>query len=313
MNAPLSLPLRVGDVWIDGAFRPGPAAALNVLTHSLHYGTAVFEGLRVYDGHAYLALRHFERLAASATALGYSLPFSSQDLLGVLDLLLARNGLTQGYVRAVAWLGDEALGLMADGLTAHVAIAAWPWPQVHRGPNPAENGISVWRSGRRRPAADVLPPQAKAAGGYLIGALSYRDARKRGFDDALLLGSTGHLADSTSANLFFVREGVLCTPKADVFLNGLTRQSIIALAARHGLDCTEGHFTPDILDDCSEAFLTGTAVEVVPITRIDARPLPRGPTTGRMMAAYADLVRQRDADPLADTPPQLLLHDIEGD
>lgn len=300
MSAPRPLPEAVGDVWLDGELRRGPEARLSVLTHSLHYGTAVFEGLRVYDGNAFLAVRHFQRLAASARTLGYTLPYSPETLAAALADLVRHNGLREGYGRAIAWLGDEKLGLMAEGLSVHVALAAWPWPRVHRAAT--DGGIAVWPSGRRRPTPETLPPQLKAAGGYLIGALAYREARERGFDDAILCDSEGRLAESTSANLFFVRDGTLCTPRPDGFLDGLTRQSVLALARALGLPCREAAFAPDALATASEAFLTGTAVEIVPITRIGARRLPRGPVTDRLAAAYAALARRADADPLAPEP-----------
>lgn len=301
MSAQLTLPERVGDVWLNGALERGTAAQLNVLSHSLHYGTAVFEGLRIYAGHPFLALRHFQRLHASARALGYDLPHSPETLTEALQQLIARNGLTDGYVRAIAWLGDEALGLMAEGLTTHVAIAAWPWPQVHRTAS-VFGGIAVWQSDRRRPSAETLPPQAKAAGSYLIGALAYQEARRRGFDDALLCDSGGHLAESTSANLFFVKDGRLCTPRPQGFLNGLTRQTVQVLARDLGLQCREDQFHPDELVSASEAFLTGTAVEILPITRIGTHNLLPGPVTERLIAAYAEIVRRPGADPLCTAP-----------
>ena len=287
------LPKRVGGVWLDGQLVPGTEAQTNVLSHSLHYGTSVFEGLRIYDGRAFLARAHFQRLAKSAQSLGYVLPYESDALEAALNALVIQNALKDGYARAIAWLGCEALGPSAEGLTVHVAIAAWPWPQVHSGRD-GNSGISVCVSDRRRPSPSAVPPQAKAAGGYMIGALALREAHRRNCDDALLCDNAGRIAESTSANLFFVRDSVLCTPLPDGFLNGLTRQTVLQLARGLGLGCCEAHYQPADLYGAEEIFLTGTAVEVLPVTRIDSINLPVGRTTQRLIDAYARAVRDPD-------------------
>ncbi|WP_349358967.1 branched-chain-amino-acid transaminase [Stappia sp.] len=292
------LPERVGTVWMDGMFRSGSEAATSILTHSLHYGTAVFEGLRVYEGTCFASRPHYERLQASARALGYVVPADVDTLVAATDELIAANGIREGYVRAICWLGSDSLGLMAGDLTVHVAIAMWEWPQVHA-LDGEDAGIRLHLSQARRPDAHTLPPQAKAAGGYLIGTMAYHAAKRHGCDDAILLDQEGLLAESSSANLFLVRDGVLLTPIADRFLNGLTRQTVLHLAADLGVELYERRLGVEALASADEIFLAGTAVEILPVTAVDGTQLSVGPVTRRLRAAYAQCVR---AGPAAVPP-----------
>lgn len=286
---------RVGEIWMDGRFLPGPQANLNVLSHSLHYGTAVFEGIRVYSGLCFLPRSHLDRLAASASALGYSISYSTNELTAALYELIKRNCISDGYVRVIAWLGSDALGLMAADLSVHLAISVWNWPQVHNLTD-ENQGISVLISDVRRPGHGALPPQAKASGGYLVGALAYQAARKLNYNDSILRDHEGLIAESTSANLFFVKDGILLTPIADRFLNGLTRQTIIRLAKSQGISVREGRFNESDLMGAQEIFLTGTAVELQPVTRVNHSVFTLGPTTIRLRKAYSECVRKPNAE-----------------
>jgi branched-chain amino acid aminotransferase len=281
---------RVGMMWMNGDIVPSSAAMIHVLSHSLHYGTAVFEGVRVYGGQVFASEAHYTRLAASAAALGYAIPFTFRSLVEATDELVCRNGILDGYVRAIAWLGSEALGLTATDLSVNVAIAVWDWPQVHRMPADAP-GVSVYLSDIRRPGYGTLPVQAKASGCYLVGVLAYQVARRHGHYDAILLDHEGMLAESTSANLFLVRDGILHTPLADRFLNGLTRQTVMMLARDLGIQAIERRISPAELMSADEAFLTGTAVEVLPIKKIGDIEKNVGPISLQLRDAYARHVR----------------------
>lgn len=281
---------RVGYVWMDGCICQGSEAQTSVLSYSLHYGMAVFEGIRVYEGRAFLAFNHINRLFESAILLGYKIPYSFDQIIDSLNLVISKNKLYNAYVRVIAWLGDESLGLASGDLSVHVAIAAWPWEHVHK-LTKTDPGIAVCKSNKRRPSAATVPPNAKASGGYLIGAIAYREAKSRGFDEAIVCDSEGKLAEATTANIFFVRDGTLCTPVAEGFLNGITRQTVLVLARELGIKCDEGNFSLSDLDTASEIFITGTAVEIQAVTRIENKTLTKGNVTKRISARYSDIVR----------------------
>jgi len=291
INQP-KLPDIVGQLWFDGTFVEGPDAKLGVLSHSLHYGSAVFEGIRIYDGVPFMAEAHYDRMAASAKSIGYVLPFSASQLCDATWDLIHRNAFQDAYLRAIAWRGDEALGLLATGLTTHVAIAAWAWPKVHS--SSGTGGVSLWPSASRRPAPETLPPQAKTSGSYLIGMLAYREAQQNDCNDALLCDADGNIAETSSANLFFVRNGTLCTPKATGFLNGLTRQTVLKLAQTLGLSIEQGEYAMSDLIEAQEVFICGTAVEIEPVVRIGTHRYSIGDITRKLARAYGDHVRSNN-------------------
>ncbi|MEU6895340.1 branched-chain amino acid aminotransferase [Streptomyces sp. NPDC046557] len=286
-----SLPFddRDGDIWLDGVFVPWREARLHVLSHGLHYGGGVFEGERVYDGRVFELTAHSRRLHSSARELGFRIPFDVAELDGATRELVSRLRIRDGYVRPVAWRGSEQLGVSGAGTSVHVAIAAWEWPHVFSAA--ARNqGITLATSRWRRPSPDTAPVHAKASSLYNICTLARDAAAADGYDDALLLDFRGHLAEATGANLFLVIDGALHTPLADVFLSGITRQTVIALAAELGIAVHERHIDPAELAHADEVFLTGTAYEVQPVRAVDGKPYEVGAVTQSLAEAYTRLV-----------------------
>lgn len=287
-----SLPFddRDGVIWYDGAFVPWRDAKLHVLSHGLHYGGGVFEGMRVYDGAIFKRTEHTERLHTSAQALGFAIPFGVPELAEASRELVRRQGITDGYVRPVAWRGGEQLSVSSAGNRVHVAIATWEWPRLF-GDATQEEGIRLGTSRWRRPAPDTAPVHAKAASLYNICTLARDEAEAAGYDDALLLDHRGLLAEATGANLFLVIGGALHTPVPDTFLNGITRQTVIGLADDLGIPVHERPLEPDALADADEVFLTGTAYEVQPVRAVDGHRYGVGKVTSALAEAYARLVR----------------------
>ena len=267
---------RDGTIWLDGALVPWREARLHVLSHGLHYGTAVFEGERVYGGRVFRLRAHSERLIRSARLIAMPFTWDVETLDAATRAVVEANRIADGYVRPVAWRGAEDMGLSAPDARTHVAIAAWPWPAVF-GTGQRERGITLEPARLRRIPPDAVPVQAKAAGIYLNGAIARREAEAAGADDALLLDARGDLAEATGANLFLVRDGALLTPVADHVLDGITRQTVIGLAGPLGLSVEETRLPPAALATADEVFLTGTAYEITPVSRIGDRRWPVGP------------------------------------
>ncbi|MGW3350269.1 branched-chain amino acid transaminase [Nonomuraea rubra] len=296
---------REGEIWLDGEFVRWQDATLHVLTHALHYASSVFEGIRVYGSKIFRLTEHTERLVASAAELGCVLPFTVPELDRAASELAARNGMVDGYLRPVAWRGSETMGIGAPGTAAHVAIAAWEWPEVFE-PGAKLDGISLHVSRWRRPPPECAPVRAKGAGQYAIGTLARNEAEAAGAQDALLLDHRGHLTEATGANLFLVVGGELHTPVPDCFLDGITRRVVIGLARSYGIRVVERRIPVGELESASEVFLTGTAYEVQPVRSIGglahasasrpgevARTLAfrPGEVTRTLADAYAKLVR----------------------
>lgn len=280
---------RDGVIWLDGRLVPWREARLHVLSHGLHYGGSVFEGERVYAGQAFKLHEHSLRLVASAREMGFALPWDADELDAATRQVVAHAGLTEGYVRPVAWRGSETLRLVAPGTAVHVAIAAWPWPRVFTaGPGGIRLATSRWR----RPAPDTAPVRAKTAALYALGSLAGQEAEAAGRDDALLLDHRGRLAEATGANLFLVIDGALHTPPPECVLDGITRRTVLALARGLGLETVERHMEPAELARAQEVFLTGTAYEVQPVTAVDALEYPVGAVTTALVRAYARAVRE---------------------
>ncbi|MQM27818.1 branched-chain amino acid transaminase [Glycomyces albidus] len=281
---------RDGVIWLDGVFVPWRDAGLHVLSHGLHYGGAVFEGVRVYGGRPFKAGEHLRRLAASAAELGYELAWTTSELERAVTELIERQGITDGYVRPVAWRGSERIAVGGAGLSAHTAVAAWEWPHVF---DPAKTGISLATSRWRRPHPDTAPVRAKASALYCTGTLARDEAEAAGCDDALLLDWRGDLAEATGANLFLVIGGELHTPVPECFLDGITRRTVIGIAAGLGIPVRERRIAPSELADAEEVFLTGTAYEIQPVAAIDGRVFGVGEVSASIAKSYADLVRGR--------------------
>ncbi len=285
---------RDGWIWLDGVFVPWREARLHVLSHALHYASSVFEGARMYDGRIFALAAHNERLAASARALNFDLPYSVEALNEACLETCARNGLTDAYVRPVAWRGAEEIGVSARQTQIHVAIAAWSWPSYFK-PEERSAGIRLCWARYKRPSPETGPVQAKAAGLYMICTVEKHAAQAAGYADALMLDYRGYVAEATGANVFFVKDGALHTPKADCFLNGITRRAVIDLARARGLQIIERHIPPQELATFSECFLTGTAAEVTPVASVGPFHFTPGEISLGLMADYESLVRRAPA------------------
>jgi branched-chain amino acid aminotransferase len=286
---------REGFIWLDGSLTPWREAQTHVLTHALHYGSAVFEGERIYEGRVFRLAAHSARLIRSAQLLDYDLPWQREEIDAATRAVVQANHLSSGYVRPIAWRGSEVMGVSAVGTSVHLAIA--PWAQEGRLSVQAKpGGISVTMARYRRPSADVAPGEAKVAGLYIICGIEKDRALKAGFDDALMLDWQGRLAESTGANVFLVIGGKLVTPKPDNFLDGITRRAVMRLAEKRGWPVEERAVMPQELDDASEVFLCGTAAEIVPVGSIDHRAYQIGPITRTLVTDFKELVRQPDCE-----------------
>ncbi len=291
----LTMDDRDGFIWFDGEILPWREARAHVLTHALHYGSAVFEGERIYDGRVFRLAAHSARLINSARLLDYELPWTQPQIDEATRAVVKANTLSSGYVRPIAWRGSEVLGVSAIGTTVHLAIA--PWAQEGRlSVQVRDGGINVTLARYRRPSPEVAPGGAKAAGLYLVCGIEKDRALKAGFDDALMLDWQGRLAESTGANIFLTIGDRLVTPKIENFLDGITRRAVIGMAQKRGWSVDERAVMPEELADASEVFLCGTAAEIVPVGAIDGRPYQIGPMTRSLMADYAALVRQPDSE-----------------
>ncbi len=256
-----------GVIWYDGKLVPWGDANIHVLTHGLHYGSCVFEGERAYGGTIFRSTAHSERLKRSANILDFEIPWSVADIDAAKQLVLEKNGQTDAYVRPVAWRGSEMMGVSAQHNTIHLAIACWSWPSYF---DPAERlkGIRMALAEYRRPDPRTAPALAKAAGLYMICTISKHRAEREGFADAMMLDWQGRVAECTGANIFFVKDGKIHTPIADCFLSGITRETVIDLAKRRGLEVIERRIMPEELTGFSECFITGTAAEVTAVQQI---------------------------------------------
>ena len=284
---------RDGLIWLDGKLVPWRNAQLHVLTHGLHYASAVFEGERCYNRHVFKLREHSDRLLASGRILGFDIPWTADEIDAACRATLAANNLSDAYVRPVAWRGSEQLSVAAPASTVHLAIACWAWPNLFgadrmRG---VRLGIARWR----RPHPDTAPTASKAAGNYMTGTISKHEAEAAGFDDALMLDWRGQLSEATGANLFLVLDGVLHTPTPDCFLDGITRRTVMTLARQRQMTVIERPIWPDELDKATEVFLTGTAAEVTPVREVGGQAFTPGPVTETLVRDYDALVRVRPA------------------
>jgi branched-chain amino acid aminotransferase len=277
---------RDGVIWYNGKLVPWREAKVHILVHSLHYGNAVFEGARIYNGKVFRLTEHSARLIKSAKMLAYDLPYSVEELDIATKKVVAENNLESGYVRPIAWRGAEVIGVSAVGTKVHVAITAFPWGAYY-----AQKAIKLVTSRWKRPSPESSPAGSKAAGLYIICTLAKDEALTVGCQDALMHDYKGRLSEATGANLFLLLNGELHTPTIECILNGITRQTVMELALKRGIKVVEREIWPDELKKASEIFLTGTAVEVQPVGAIDGRDYPVGPVTHALQADYAALVR----------------------
>lgn len=277
---------RDGVIWFNGQLVPWREAKVHVMIHSLHYGNAVFEGARIYNGKVFKLTEHSQRLHRSANMLAYEIPYSVEELDAAVRQVVAANRLEAGYVRPLAWRGAETIGVSAVGTKIHVMIAAFPWGAYYE-----QKAIRLMTSRWKRPSPESAPAGSKAAGLYIICTLAKDEALAAGFHDALMLDYKGRLSEATGANLFLVINGELHTPTPETILNGITRQTVMELARRRGLRVVEREIWPEELATASEVFLTGTAVEVQPVAGVDRLEYPVGPVTQMLQQDYAQLVR----------------------
>ena len=258
---------RDGLIWLNGKYVKWRHANVHVLNHGLHYASCVFEGLRIYDGKIFKLDEHIERLFNSAKILDLDIPYEYYEVVDITKEIIVKQNVSDGYVRPVVWRGSEMMAISAKKGSTNLAIAAWEWPSYFS-PKKLLEGIKLNVSKWLRPSPESAPTDSKAAGLYMICSLSKHEAEKLGFDDALMLDYRGYIAEATGANIFFVRENELFTPIADCFLNGITRQTVIEIAKEHKIKVHEKHFKLDFLKTCDEVFLTGTAVEITPVSTI---------------------------------------------
>lgn len=276
---------RNGWIWFNGAFVPWREANVHVLTHGLHYASSVFEGERAYNGKIFKSTEHSQRLHASAEMLGFEVPYSVEELNAAKEATVAKNNLSNAYLRPVAFRGSEMMAISAQQNKVHVAIAAWEWPSYFN-PETRKAGLKLKTAIWKRPDPATAPVHSKAAGLYMICTLSKHDAEKHGYHDAMMLDWQGRVAECTGANIFFVFGDELHTPLADCFLNGITRRTVIDLAKGLGIPVVERRILPEEIAAASEVFVTGSAAELTPIGQIDERHYTPGPVTARLEDAY---------------------------
>ncbi len=285
---------RDGLIWIDGKILPWREANIHILTHGLHYASAVFEGERCYSGNIFKSTEHSQRLIRSADLIDMRMTMSVDQINQAKEEILAANKLTDAYLRPVAWRGSEQMGISAQATLTHVAIACWEWPSYFS-PEMREKGISLQTAKWRAPMPDTAPTASKASCLYATHTMSKHAAEANGYTDALMLDYRGYVAEATGANLFMIKDGQIKTPIPDCFLNGLTRQTVIGLAKQLGLPLEETHIKPDELHKADEVFLTGTAAEVTAVGKIDDTIYKVGPVTRQLRDAYESLVRGKQA------------------
>jgi branched-chain amino acid aminotransferase len=288
----LSFDQRDGFIWYDGALVPWAKAQLHVLSHGLHYGSCVFEGERAYGGEIYKCSEHSERLIRSADYLDMEIPYSAAEIDAAKRLVVERNGQPNAYIRPVAWRGSEMMGVSAQQNIIHLAIASWEWPSYFD-PLQRLKGIRLDLAEYRRPDPATAPCRSKAAGLYMICTVSKHKAERKGYADALMLDWQGRVAECTGANIFFVQDGKIHTPIADCFLDGITRQTVIGLARRRGIEVVERRIMPDELSGFSECFITGTAAEVTAVSEIAQWNFKPGGITQQLMDDYTAEVRPK--------------------
>lgn len=281
---------RDGKIWLDGTLVDWREANVHILTHAMHYASSVFEGERAYGGKIFLSRAHSERLHFSAGQLDFEIPFTVEQIEAAKAEVLAANGLSDAYVRAVAWRGaGEDMGVSSRRNPVRLAIAAWGWGNYYGDAKTkgAKLDIARWK----RPSPETAPSHAKAAGLYMICTMSKHEAEAKGCSDAMMFDYRGYVAEATGANIFFVKDGEVHTPKPDCFLNGLTRQTVIGMLNDRQIKVHERHIMPEELEGFEQCWLTGTAAEVTPVGQIGSYNFEVGALTRDISDAYEKLVR----------------------
>ena len=281
---------RDGKIWFDGNFVDWRDANVHVLTHAMHYASSVFEGERAYNGKIFKSVEHSERFKKSANLIDFEIPYTVEEIENAKYQALEKNGLSDAYVRAFAWRGaGEDMGVASSRNPVRVAVAVWSWGNYYGDAKfkGAKLDIAKWR----RPDPATAPSQAKAAGLYMIATMSKHAAEDKGCSDAMMFDYRGYVAEATGANIFFVKDGEVHTPKPDAFLNGITRQTVIDLLKKKGISVIERHIMPDELEGFEQCWLTGTAAEVTPVGQIGNYTFEVGALTKEISESYDKLVR----------------------
>lgn len=281
---------RDGFIWFNGEFVDWPDVKLHVLSHALHYASSVFEGERVYNKKIFKLEEHTERLFYSAERMDMKIPYTQDQVNEACKEIVKKNSIIDGYVRPIAWRGAEMMGVSAQSTKINLAIAVWEWPSYFD-PEQRLKGIRLTLSKWKRPSPETIPCDTKAAGLYMICTLSKHDAERRGYADSLMLDYENYVAEATGANVFFIRDGEIHTPKPDCFLDGITRRTVIDIAKKRGIKVIERKILPEEMSDFSECFLTGTAVEVTPVSEIAECKFTPGEITKNLMEDYLNLVK----------------------
>jgi branched-chain amino acid aminotransferase len=281
---------RDGMIWLDGQMVPWRGANVHILTHAMHYASAVFEGERAYGGKIFLSRDHSERLHFSANTLGMEIPYTVDEIEAAKAQVLAANGFTDAYVRAIAWRGvGEDMGVSSRRNPVRLAIAAWAWGSYYGDAKfkGAKLDVARWK----RPSPETAPSHAKAAGLYMICTMSKHEAEAKGCSDAMMFDYRGYIAEATGANIFFVKDGEVHTPLADCFLSGLTRRTVLGLLKDRQVKVHERHILPSELEGFQQCWLTGTAAEVTPVGQIGDTNFEVGALTRQIAEDYERLVR----------------------
>ena len=281
---------RDGFIWFNGKLVPWRDAKLHVLTHALHYASAVFEGERVYGSRVFKLREHSQRLIDSGKMLGFDVPMTVEEIDRATNEVVKANKIVDGYVRPIAWRGSEQMGVAAQAAKINVAIATWEWPSYFS-PEMRAKGIRMITSEWRRPAPNTAPTKSKATGLYMICTLSKHWAEAQGYQDALMLDWRGQVAESTGANIFLVIDGTIHTPTPDCFLDGITRRTVMDLARQRQIKVVERAIMPDEFARAQEVFLTGTAAEITPVGSIDKFSFTPGQVTQTLLADFEKLTR----------------------
>jgi branched-chain amino acid aminotransferase len=297
----MSMADRDGVIWLDGELVPWREAKTHVLTHTLHYGMGVFEGVRAYDANAqgtsiFRLQEHTDRLFGSAHIFRMKMPYTKEQINEAHKLVVRENGLKEAYLRPMAFYGSEGMGLRADNLKVHVMVAAWEWPS-YMAPEAREVGIRIRTSSYNRHHVNIAMTKAKANGNYINSLLALQEALDSGCEEALLLDTEGYVSEGSGENFFMVKDGIIYTPELTSCLDGITRRTVMTLAKERGYEIREKRITRDEVYLAEEAFFTGTAAEVLPIRELDGRQIGegrRGPITTELQQAYFSVVRGGD-------------------
>ncbi|SHI73544.1 branched chain amino acid aminotransferase apoenzyme [Palleronia salina] len=281
---------RDGKIWMDGQMVEWRDAKVHILTHALHYASSVFEGERCYNGKIFKGTEHSERLKKSANLVDFEIPYTVAEIDAAKEAVLKANGLENAYVRAVAWRGAGSdMGVASARNPVRMAVAAWEWGNYYGDAKMkgAKLDLSKWK----RPSPETIPCEAKAAGLYMICTMSKHAAEAKGCSDAMMLDYRGYVAEATGANIFFVKDGEVHTPLPDCFLNGITRQTVLAMLRDKGVTVHERHIMPEELEGFEQCWLTGTAAEVTPVGQIGDYTFEVGALTRDVAESYEKLVR----------------------